>query len=564
MFQLRKYQQESIDATFAWMEKNNGNPLIVLPTGAGKSLVLAGIIKQALEGWPKTRILVVTHVKELIEQNHAQMLRMWPECPAGIYSAGVGRRETEAQVLFCGIQSVYGKAAQLGWADLVLIDEAHLVPRDGFGMYLTLIGDLGSMNNSLRVIGLTATPYRTDSGRLDTGDNRIFHGISYDAGLVQLIKDGYLSRTVAKATKSEIDTTGVHRVGGEFVARELEDAAMSGELVSSSVREILARGQDRKAWLVFCCGIKHAEAVADELQSNGINVATVFGDTDKAQRSLVVERFKRGDLRCIVNVNVLTTGFDAPHVDLIAVLRPTCSPGLFVQMAGRGFRLAQGKSDCLLLDFGGNFQRHGPLDDIRHKESKGTATGEPPVKKCPRCESFVATAALECPDCGYVFPPREITHDERPAEVEAIAGLAAKKIIETFGVSDVKYAWHQGRNGRPPSMRVDYFYYVSTGDQNAMNLQPKFSEWVCFQHDGWARIKAERWWKNHGGMNPVPETVLSALDRKSELLAPCEVKVKLGGEWPEVVAVTCKLEPGQSEPDAGDAPSTVDYSEIPF
>lgn len=564
MFQLRKYQQESIDATFAWMEKNNGNPLIVLPTGAGKSLVLAGIIKQALEGWPKTRILVVTHVKELIEQNHAQMLRMWPECPAGIYSAGVGRRETEAQVLFCGIQSVYGKAAQLGWADLVLIDEAHLVPRDGFGMYLTLLDDLGSMNNSLRVIGLTATPYRTDSGRLDTGDNRIFHGISYDAGLVQLIKDGYLSRTVAKATKSEIDTTGVHRVGGEFVARELEDAAMSGELVSSSVREILARGQDRKAWLVFCCGIKHAEAVADELQSNGINVATVFGDTDKAQRSLVVERFKRGDLRCIVNVNVLTTGFDAPHVDLIAVLRPTCSPGLFVQMAGRGFRLAQGKSDCLLLDFGGNFQRHGPLDDIRHKESKGTATGEPPVKKCPRCESFVATAALECPDCGYVFPPREITHDERPAEVEAIAGLAAKKIIETFGVSDVKYAWHQGRNGRPPSMRVDYFYYVSTGDQNAMNLQPKFSEWVCFQHDGWARIKAERWWKNHGGMNPVPETVLSALDRKSELLAPCEVKVKLGGEWPEVVAVTCKLEPGQSEPDAGDAPSTVDYSEIPF
>ena len=556
MFQLRKYQQESIDATFAWMEKNQGNPLIVLPTGAGKSLVLAGIIKQAIEGWPKTRILVVTHVKELIEQNHAQMLRMWPECPAGIYSAGVGRRDTEAQVLFCGIQSVYGKAAQLGWVDLVIIDEAHLVPRDGFGMYLTLLDDLGSMNNSLRVIGLTATPYRTDSGRLDTGEGSMFTGISYDAGLVQLIKDGYLSRTIAKATKSEIDTEGVHRVAGEFVARELENAAMAGELVSASVREVLARGQDRKAWLVFCCGKKHADAVADELRNNGINVSTVFGDTDKAQRSLVVERFKRGDLRCIVNVNVLTTGFDAPHVDLIAVLRPTCSPGLFVQMAGRGFRLAPGKTDCLLLDFGGNFQRHGPLDDIRHKESKGDATGEPPVKKCPRCESFVATAALECPDCGYVFPPREITHDERPAEVEAIAGLAVKKIVETFRLADILCRKHQ-KPGKPlPVMRVTY----RTDEQ----IVQEFNEWVCFEHDGWARTKAERWWRNHGGLDPVPDTVNDALARTDELLAAYEVKVKLGGEWPEVVAVTCKLEPGQSEPDAGEAPSTVDYSEIPF
>lgn len=556
MFQLRTYQQESIDATFAWMEKNEGNPLIVLPTGAGKSLVLAGIIKQALDGWPKTRILVVTHVKELIEQNYAQMLRLWPECPAGIYSAGVGRRDTEAQVLFCGIQSVYGKAALLGWADLVLIDEAHLVPASGFGMYLTFIGDLGSMNNALRVIGLTATPYRTDSGRLDTGDGRIFHGISYDAGLVPLIQDGYLSRTIAKGTKAEIDTTNVHRIAGEFVARELEDAAMDGELVSASVREILARGQDRKAWLVFCCGIKHAEAVADELQTNGVNVATVFGDTDKTERALVVERFKRGDLRCIVNVNVLTTGFDAPHVDLIALLRPTCSPGLFVQMAGRGFRLAPGKTDCLLLDFGGNFERHGPLDDIRHKDKKGGTTGEPPVKKCPRCETFVATASLECPECGYIFPPREVSHDDRPAEVEAIAGLAAKKIVETFNVRAWDYRRHQ-KPGKPlPVLRVTY----RTDEQVAQ----EFNEWVCFEHDGFAGLKAERWWKHHGGLDPIPSTVSDAMLRLHELHAPYEVKVKLGGEWPEVVAVTCKLEPGQSEPDAGESPSDVDYSEIPF
>ena len=550
--ELRGYQQRAIEASLEWMGNNLGNPLVVLPTGAGKSLVIAGLIKHALTEWPDTRIVVVTHVKELIEQNCAQARRYWPDVPAGIYSAGIGRREEGAQVLFCGIQSVYGKAAQIGWTDLVLIDEAHLVPKDGFGMYRTFLGDLGSMNNNMRVMGLTATPYRTDSGTLHEGDDRLFHGIAYDADLVSLINDGFLSPTIARGSKVEIETGDVHIRGGEFIAGELESAAMAPGLVSAAVGEIIARGQDRKSWLVFCCGIKHAEAVAAELREAGVNVATVFGDTDKAERDRVVKEFKAGAIRCIVNVSVLTTGFDAPQVDLIALLRPTCSPGLFVQMAGRGFRLAEGKQNCLLLDFGGNFERHGSLDNIKAKDKRKGEAGEKPCKKCPNCQSFVATAVLQCPECGYEWPPREITHDERPAEAVAIAGLEPKQ-IETYDVTGVEYRRHQKQGKVVPVLRVTY----RAGDFG------EFNEWICLEHEGYAGERAARWWLSRA-QAPVPGLVTEAIERKAELAQPLTITVELGGEWPEIKKVLCKVEPGIHEPDAPPPTPHVDYSEVPF
>jgi DNA repair protein RadD len=552
--ELRGYQQRAIEASLEWMGNNLGNPLVVLPTGAGKSLVIAGLIKHALTEWPDTRIVVVTHVKELIEQNCAQAKRYWPDVPAGIYSAGIGRREEGAQVLFCGIQSVYGKAAQIGWTDLVLIDEAHLVPKDGFGRYRTFLGDLGSTNNRMRILGLTATPFRTDSGLLHEGDDRIFHDIAYDADLVQLIKDGYLSPVVAKGSKVEIDTDDVHIRGGEFIAGELEAAAMAPGLVEAATSEIIARGQDRKSWLVFCCGIKHAEAVAAELREAGVNVATVFGDTDKAERDRVVKEFKAGAIRCIVNVSVLTTGFDAPQVDLIALLRPTCSPGLFVQMAGRGFRLAEGKTNCLLLDFGGNFMRHGSLDMIEPVSMEtGDGSGDQPVKTCPKCFSLIAAAHRQCPDCGHEFhSPKMAKHHERPAEVVAIAGLEPKKVI-TQAVASVEYFKHQ-REGKLPSMQVNY---------RIGKLGMHFSEWVCFEHEGYAGERAARWWLSRA-QAPVPDTVDEALRRKDEIAQPLTVTVEFGGQWPEIKKVICKVEPGIHEPDAPPPTPHVDYSEVPF
>lgn len=543
---LRPYQSEALDGVFDWWEKGGGNPLVIIPTGGGKSLILAGLIHQILLISPSERILVLTHVKELIEQNHRQLLRCWPGAPAGIYSAGVGRREHDAQVCFAGIQSVHEKAARIGRADLVFIDEAHLVPKEGMGMYRKFLGALRSMNSHLKVVGLTATPFRTDSGLLHEGEDRLFDGIAYTADLVRLVREGYLSPIVAKHTGSEIDTLGVHTQAGEFVAKELEAAAMAGDLVATSCAEIVRRGADRKQWLVFTCGIGHAEAVADELRRHGIDCETIFGETDKGDRAEIIDRFKGGRLRCIVNVNVLTTGFDAPAVDLIAILRPTKSPGLFVQMCGRGLRIAEGKANCLLLDFGGNLRRHGPLDQVRAQvraRKPGEGSGEAPVKTCPICESEVAAAALQCPDCGYEWPPREIKHDERPDHADAIAGLVSPAdVIQRWQVQRVRYSYHHKTGKEHPVLRVQY----------ECGFQQRASEWVCFDHPGYPRKKACQWWTKAGGKLPHPCNVAEAEIRAQEnreLPFPREITVDTRGKYPTVLAAKWERDEAGSDDD---------------
>ena len=457
--------------------------------------------------------------------------------------------------MFCGIQSVADKAATIGWADIVIVDEAHLIPREGMGRYRKFLDAMKSMNSQLRVIGLTATPYRTDSGLLCEGEDRVFDGVSYDADLVQLIRDGFLSRTVAKQVSHEIETTGVRVHAGEFKASDLEAAAMSEDAVPDAVAEIVRRGADRKAWLLFCVSVKHAMAVADELQKHGIQCAQVYGGTPSADRAEIVRLFKNRELRCIVNVNVLTTGFDAPHVDLVAILRPTCSPGLFVQMAGRGFRTAEGKTDCLLLDFGQNFRRHGPLDaiEVAGKPREDREPGEAPVKTCPSCESLVAASALECADCGHLFPPREPKHTPKPAEVEAVRGLSVPK-FETFRVGFREFAEHR-KPGKPPSMRVTY---------HPATFGPTVSEWICFEHEGYARRKAEAWWREHGSWTQCPSYVGDALEFKHTLHETLELTVRMDKEFPEVVSRKLKVEPGSDEPDAGPPVAGINYDDIPF
>jgi len=531
---LRPYQKAAVDAIYQWFEKKEGNPLVVVPTGGGKSVILAAFTHSVLAQWPGERILVLTHVKELIEQNHATMLRCWPGAPAGIYSAGLGRKEHDAPILFAGIQSAYRQASRIGWADLVLVDEAHLIPRDGFGMYRRFLSDLTSMNGQLRVIGLTATPFRTDSGSLEQGDDRLFHGIAYDCDLVQLIQNGWLSPVTSRGTKAPISTIGCRKQAGDYLVADLERAAMGQDLVPRAVSEIVARGQDRKAWLLFCCTVDHAVAVAAQLREHGIHAATVFGETAKGERDQGVADFKAGRLRAMVNVNVLTTGFDAPHVDLIALLRPTMSPGLYVQMVGRGLRRADGKADCLVLDFGGNVLRHGPIDRVKLKQPGQGAGGEAPAKECPQCMLLIAAGHQQCPECGHEFPPPQPQrHEAEPDENGTLVAGAPHPTggIERWDVESTTYRRHEKRgnplNENPFTLCAEY----------TCGWRKWVREWICFEHQGYARVKAERWWKERGGAAPVPTTVAEALQRQRELRPVTTVTVDVRGEYPELRSV---------------------------
>jgi len=384
--ELRPYQRAAIDGITSYFEHMHGNPLVVMPTGTGKSVVIAGFVREAFEGWPDTRILMLTHVKELIAQNFAALIRSWPEAPAGIYSAGLNKRDIGAQILFAGIQSIAKKAYHVQRCDLVLIDEAHLIGRGDAGMYRKFLSDLHQINPQLKVIGFTATPYRMDSGMLHHGEGRIFTDIAYEAKILEMFEAGYLSPVTTNPTTTTLDITGVGTRGGEFIAGQLEKAVMAGDQTALAVQEIVTLGRDRGSWLAFCTGVDHAIQVRDEIRKHGIDCETVTGETPPAERDRMLRAFKAGKLRALTNANVLTTGFDAPGVDLIALMRPTKSVGLYVQMIGRGTRLAEGKEDCLVLDFAGNVTLHGPIDKIDvQKNAKTAGDGEAPKKECPQC-----------------------------------------------------------------------------------------------------------------------------------------------------------------------------------
>ncbi|HMQ92666.1 MAG TPA: DEAD/DEAH box helicase [Amaricoccus sp.] len=520
MLTLRPYQQAAIDAIYGYFAENTGHPLIVIPTAGGKSLVMAAFVEGVLKAWPDQRILIVTHVRELIAQNHAELIGLWRDAPAGIYSAGLGRRDLGARILFAGIQSIHRRAYDVQQCDLVLIDEAHLIPAASDTMYRRFLDTLARINPQLKVIGFTATPYRLDSGMLHEGKGALFTDIAFEVSVRQLIDDGFLCPLVSKAAETRLDVSGVGSRGGEFIPSQLQAAVDLPEITEAAIDEVVRLGADRKSWLAFCAGVEHATHVAEAIRARGFSAATIFGDTPKPERDRTIAAFKRGEIRALASMGVLTTGFNAPGVDLIAMLRPTKSTGLYVQMAGRGTRLAPGKADCLVLDFAGNVARHGPIDAVKPKRP-GAGEGEAPCKVCPECQSILATAVRVCPDCGHAFPPPKV-QVEREASTLAILTTGKPQWVQ---VDSVGYRAHE-KAGSRPTLQVDYRCGLV-----------RHREWVCFEHTGYARQKAVAWWRQRAPGMPVPRTVTEALAWSRQIAAPREIAVRPQGRFTEIVSV---------------------------
>lgn len=500
MLTLRPYQHEAVAAVYQHLRTHDDNPCVVIPTGGGKTPVMATICRDAVVAWGG-RVLIVAHVKELLEQSADKLRVVCPEVKFGIYSAGLKRRDTQAPVIVAGIQSIYRRACELGPVDLILVDEAHMIPPEGEGMYQQFLAEARVVNPAVRVVGLTATPYRLKSGLICTADHFLNH-VCYEVGVRELIVQGYLSPLVSKAGINKADFERLHVRAGEFVADEVESLMDDDRLVEAACGEMVGYTADRKAVLIFASGIKHGEHIVRTLRErHGIECGFVTGETPISERDAVLNRFRRGELRFLCNVNVLTTGFDAPHIDCVVLLRPTLSPGLYYQMVGRGFRLHSGKANCLVLDFGGNVVRHGPVDAIRIQERPG-GNGTAPAKECPECLSVIAAGYARCPDCGYEFPPPERQKHEAKATE---AGILSGQVTDTkYEVMDISYSVHTKRDAppdAPKSMRVDY----------RLGLNHWQSEFICVEHDGYARQKAEGWWQRRSP-DPVPDTAERAVE----------------------------------------------------
>jgi len=530
--QLRDYQSAAVDAVYQYLGNNSGNPVVVIPTGGGKTPLLAQICSDVvIRGG---RVLVISHVKELLLQQQQALQAICPDIEVGLYSAGLNSREKDSPVVVAGIQSVYRRATELGRFALIIVDEAHLVPLNGEGMYRQLLADALVVNPALRVVGLTATPYRLKDGLICEPDH-FLNDICYEIGVAELIDQGFLCPLKSKSGTQKADLSTVHVRGGEYMQDELEDAFNDDLLVGRACGEIAELTADRRSVLIFTSGVQHGMNVAYNINNFAAKeCGFICGETDSDERAKTLARFKSGELKYLSNVNVLTTGFDAPNVDCVVLLRATLSPGLYYQMVGRGFRLHDSKSDCLILDYGDNIVRHGPVDRIQVVNKRPTGGGEAPVKECENCHELVAAGHRECPECGNEFPPPEKDPHSTTASDQSILSKDEPQFTdETFEVTDIAYSVHKKRGAAddaPRTMRVTYSIY----------LGGNVSEWVCIEHTGWARSKAKAWWEKRTDLD-CPEDTDEAVELADAGHLQCPhsivVRTTAGKQWPEIVAV---------------------------
>jgi DNA repair protein RadD len=557
------------------------NPLVVEATGLGKSLNIAMIIRMLLHYYPATRILQTCHVKELVQGNHAELMDFWPMAPAGIYSAGLGVRDLRKQVTFASIMSVAKRAHAFQHIDFLIVDEAHTISDKDTATYAKFIAALRLVNPKLMVIGFTATPFRMTTGLLTDGD--MFDEVVYDIGsgetFVWAVEQGYLIRPVPKNPGFELNSDTIGLQGGDFKNNEASDAMHEQDILERAVDLSIRMGveQGRQNWLTFCQSIDDAETVADMFTYKGYPHEAVHSKRD--DREEVLARWQAGELIGVTNKDILTTGINNPRIDMITMLRLTRSPGLWVQMVGRGTRpfwvdhvghnggpplydintvegrlnsiLASPKQTCLVLDFVGNTKRLGPINYPRLPARRGAGTGGDMVRECPKCQTLCHISLTQCPECGYEYPPPErVTPSASEAAIveskaiDLMAPMPEREIV-VFGVHRMVCAHHQGRNGKPDTMRVDYFCGMR-----------RFSQWVCLAHEegSFPRRKAEEWWTGHSGQVPVPTDIDTAIELASDLVKPKFIKVWVNTKYPEILGTDFRGTRFELPPEIGGPP----------
>lgn len=554
---LRWYQREAVGAVLAyWQRGGGGSPVVEVPTGGGKSAILGELSRVLVEQYG-ARVVIATHRAELIRQDAGACRAVWTAAPVGIYSAGVGERRTGDAIIVCGVQSVWRKPGILGPRDVLIVDEAHLVSPTASTMYRRLIDGLRERSPDMRLVGLTATPYRLGQGMITEGDERIFDTICYRVPVRRLVDEGYLAPLVSGGASAAIDVSNARTHAGEWVLADLELAAdieaVTSAVVDDVVRELSA---GRTSALLFGTSVKHAAGLRNALQMAGVGCELITGETDKTQRARTLEAFRTRRLQAIASCDVLTTGFDAPCVDVIALVRPTQSAGLYVQMVGRGMRTATGKRDCVVLDYGGNIARHGPVDDVKVKpRTKRDGDGKAPVKMCPSCCAEVPASSSVCLHCDHEFPPPEKKANTRASKLSPLSSTTpAKAERKRIEVGDVRFAKHVKRDNpdAPPTLRVEY-WEREPADAGPMWMPKRVAqEWVCVEHPegSWPRMQAQRWWRDNG-MAVMPYTVDNALALLADGVMPVveAIEVEPDGKYTRVVRVLQRRprEPGSDD-----------------
>lgn len=548
--QLRDYQLDARKAIWDFIFGRPGNPIVCMPTGTGKSLQIADTCYCADYYIPGARVVVATHSKELVEGNSEELSNYFPAANVGVYSASLKRKDTPMnhQFMYVGIDSVYKKAAEFGFVHILMIDECHLVDTKEGTRYAVFIAGLMAANPELRVIGFSATAWRTKTGALVQAG--LFTDVCYDGCTMDRYnwfeRQGYLAKLIGRATSTVINLDGVRTTNHEFNEHDLE-LATDERVTKLALEETADLGYNRRSWLIYGVSITHVEQMNKMLNNMGIPSAAIHSK-QKGDRKPALEALKAGSLRCLVSKGVLTTGVNLPCVDLIGQLGPTKSSSKHVQTMGRGtrpvfapgydLRTAEGrlaaqaagpKQNCLVLDYARNIERLGPINDPwipdGKKKKGGGGGGSAPVRKCEICNLYSHANSTNCEHCGAAFSIKSKLQSEA-SNAEPVAN--SEPVYEVFNIEVVTYHPHKSRGGNK-CLRVTYHSGFNGFSEYVHVESPPGSE---------PHRRAIVWLRERGMQLDFPiTTVEQIMPHVSNFREVRRVRVWTNKKYPEIIGV---------------------------
>jgi len=406
---LRPYQEVAIADACKALDKHK-NTIVVAPTGAGKTIMLSALVGKRFKNGDK--VLVLQHRDELVDQNKSKFERINDRITTSIVNGTT--KEWHGDAVFSMVQTISreNNLEKRPTFDMVVVDESHHAAAD---TYVRVIDAVKADNPDAQIVGFTATPNRGDG----KGLRKVFNNCAHQIEITTLIREGFLvpprSYTMDLGVSEQLQNVSMK--GKEYDMHEVE-AIMNSEVLNKRVVEEWKKLAGDRKTVVFCSTIRHAEDLLEEFVRGDVNAKMVTGETPKDERAETLHGLAHGDVQVVVNVAVLTEGFDAPPVSCIVLTRPCSQKGTMVQMIGRGLRTINPeefpgtvKTDCIVLDFGTSIITHGSLEDnvnLDDRENKGVA----PIKVCPECEAEIPMGTKICQFCGHLFESEKLEKAE--------------------------------------------------------------------------------------------------------------------------------------------------------
>lgn len=525
-YEERQYQTECVNALYLDII-NNFNPLVAIPTAAGKTVILSRFIIRYLDKYPNNKIIVISHTKNILKQDFDTLEDFLPDYFIGLYSSGLEVKNIE-QITVAGIQSIYRKKTRELFKNfnLCIVDEAHTIPTKQKSMYQQFF----SVCNYQRV-GLTATPFRTKYGYIYEGKKAMFNKLSYDLTSMDnfnnLIENKYLCELYPFPPGLQLNIENVKVTGEDYNLKDLDFNINREEITNEAIKQLIAYGKNYKSWLIFAINIEHAHNINLELKKQGINSEEYHSNNDDDE---IIENFKSGKIRAIVSIGKLTTGFDAPNIDLICLLRPTMSPVLHVQMIGRGLRICPQKKHCIVLDFAGNTARLGAINAMTIHKRTGKKKGKLITKACPFCGCLYHPTVKTCGFCGHKFIFKEKLKPK--ADNVKLIKKSLKPEYKWHDVTNVFYSIHKKKN-TPDTLKVTYYCGLFS-----------ITEYLCFDHTiargfkGYARKEALGWLSKRVNVpsivfgSNITTYIVYKISKK--LKVPKKIYIDVSEKWPKI------------------------------